>query len=88
MLAVLVGAFVAIPGAQADPIVIQARPVLLHSFDPSVTRVGRLEYRGGLQIASPDERFGGLSGLLVSADGRSLTAISDRGYWIQAKLVY
>jgi hypothetical protein len=88
MLAVLVGAFVAIPGAQADSIVIQARPVLLHSFDPSVTRVGRLEYRGGLQIASPDERFGGLSGLLVSVDGRSLTALSDRGYWIQAKLVY
>jgi hypothetical protein len=88
MLAVLVGAFVTILGAQADPIVVQARPVLLHSFNPSLTRVGRLEYRGGLQIASPDERFGGLSGLLVSADGRRLTAISDRGYWIEAKLVY
>jgi hypothetical protein len=50
--------------------------------------VGRLTYRGGLHIASSDERFGGLSGLLVSANGRRLTAISDRGYWFEAKLVY
>jgi hypothetical protein len=88
MLAVLVGVFVAIAGAQADPIVVQAKPVPLQSFNPSLARVGRLEYRGGLQISSSDERFGGLSGLLVSADGRRLTAISDRGYWVDAKLVY
>ena len=50
--------------------------------------MGRLEYRGGLQLSSADTRFGGLSGLLVSADGRHLTAISDRGYWFEAALVY
>jgi hypothetical protein len=75
-------------GAHADAIAVQAKPVLLHSFDPSITRVGRLEYRGGLQLSSIDTRFGGLSGLLVSANGRYLTAISDRGYWIEAGLVY
>ncbi|MGE5441709.1 MAG: esterase-like activity of phytase family protein [Bacteroidota bacterium] len=85
MLAV-VTAFAA--GARAEAIVVRAKPVLLHSFDPSVMRVGRLEYRGGLQLSSADTRFGGLSGLLVSADGRYLTAISDRGYWFEAGLVY
>jgi hypothetical protein len=88
MLGVLIGVFVAIAGAQADPIVVQAKPVPLQSFNPSLARVGRLEYRGGLQLSSSDKRFGGLSGLLVSADGRRLTAISDRGYWLEAGLLY
>jgi hypothetical protein len=87
MLAVVI-AIVAVAGARADAIAVQAKPVLLHSFDPSITRVGRLEYRGGLQLSSTDPRFGGLSGLLVSANGRYFTAISDRGYWIEAGLVY
>jgi hypothetical protein len=39
MLAV-VTAFAA--GARAEAIVVRAKPVLLHSFDPSVMRVGRL----------------------------------------------
>jgi hypothetical protein len=76
MLAVVI-AIIAVAGAHADAIAVQAKPVLLHSFDPSITRVGRLEYRGGLQLSSTDTRFGGLSGLLVSANGRYLTAISD-----------
>jgi hypothetical protein len=87
MLAVVI-AIVAVAGAHADAIAVRAKPLLLHSFDPSITRVGRLEYRGGLQLSSTDTRFGGLSGLLVSANGRYLTAISDRGYWIEAGLVY
>ena len=56
-------------GAHADAITVQAKPVRLHPFDPSITRVGRLEYRGSLQLSSADTRFGGLSGLLVSTDG-------------------
>ena len=74
--------------AGADPVLIQTKPVPLDAFDPAIRRVGRLEYRGGLQLSSSDNRFGGLSGLLVSADGQRLTAISDRGYWIGAVLRY
>ncbi len=47
-------ALVPVAGVQADDIVIEAKPVLLNSFDPSLTRVGRLEYRGGLQLSSSD----------------------------------
>ena len=85
---VMPAALVAVAGAQADDIVIEAKPVLLNSFDPSLTRVGRLEYCGGLQLSSSDPLFGGLSGLLVSADGRRLTAVSDRGYRMRSVLLY
>src|SRR5512147_2442740 len=86
--AVMLVAVLAPAAGADDAITVQATPVRLHPFDPSITRVGRLEYRGGLQLSSADTRFGGLSGLLVSADGRHLTAISDRGYWFEAGLVY
>jgi hypothetical protein len=84
----LVAVVALVAGVHAEAIAVRAKPVPLNSFDPSVTRVGRLDYRGGLKLTSADTRFGGLSGLLVSADGRHLTAISDRGYWIEAGLVY
>jgi hypothetical protein len=40
---------------------------------------GALEFRAGFILAGGDPRFGGLSGLWVSADGRRLIAASDRG---------
>lgn len=38
-------------------------------------------------IESPDERFGGLSGLEVLDDGRRMVAVSDRGTWVTADLI-
>jgi hypothetical protein len=38
------------------------------------------------QLRSDDRRFGGLSGLSVTRDGR-LYAVSDRGYWMSATMV-
>ena len=51
-------------------------------------RYGRLEFRGGLTMTSPDARFGGFSGLIVSPDGRRLMAVSDEGYWLSASIKY
>jgi len=34
-----------------------------------------LRFRGGLDLRSRDSRFGGLSGLAISADGARLTAL-------------
>jgi len=53
-----------------------------------IDRVGRLIYRGGLRLASPDPRFGGWSGLVVSADGRRLLSQSDDAHWFRADIVY
>ena len=59
----------------------------LHGLDPNHQTIGSLQYRGGLELTSSDSRFGGLSALLLSKDGTRLTAISDRGHWITARLI-
>lgn len=51
-------------------------------------RVGRLRFRGGLVLRSPDAAFGGFSGLEISPDGRQLLMVSDAGAWLKAKLNY
>lgn len=54
---------------------------------PDMEGVGKLRYRGGIELASEDPRFGGLSGLYVDGDGR-LLAVSDQGEWFAARLVH
>lgn len=70
------------------PIAVTARPVPLNSQDDSITAAGRLRYRGGLALTSDQPHFGGLSGLIVSADGTRFTAVSDMGYWLSGTLGY
>jgi len=72
------------PGA--GPILIEAEKVALYPDAPERLDVGALEYRGGLVLTSPDDRFGGLSALEVE-DGR-LLAISDSAYWLTAHLEF
>jgi hypothetical protein len=48
-------------------------------------RVGRLRFRGGLELNSEQGVFGGLSGMEVLEDER-LIAISDNGDWFEARL--
>lgn len=50
--------------------------------------VGKLIYRGGVALTSPDPAFGGYSGLLVSEDRTRLLAVSDRGQWLEAAIEY
>jgi len=76
------------PLARPEPIRVQAVRVGLSPQRPAVERVGALVYRGGLMLSSPDRRFGGFSGLLVSKDGSRLRAVSDEGSWLEARLVY
>ena len=78
---------VALPAA-AEPLALRARAVPLHAEDPERARVGALRYRGGIELTSPDARFGGLSGLLVSEDSGRMTAVTDRGHWVTARLLY
>jgi hypothetical protein len=73
--------------AQADTaegIAVMATPIPLNPRDPSQTAVGRLRYMGGLHLTSPDERFGGLSGLRWHAG--KLYAVSDQGDFFRLTL--
>ena len=71
-----------------DVLPLHHQPVALHPEDGTVDTVGRLRYRGGLDITSDDRRFGGLSGLAVGGDGTTLVAVGDSGHWITARLRY
>lgn len=76
------------PPSWAAPIEVKATPVALNGDDLQQTTVGKLKYRGGLMLTSPDGNFGGLSDLRVSRDGRRLIAVGDKGIRIAATLVY
>ncbi|MBT3170934.1 MAG: esterase-like activity of phytase family protein [Rhodospirillaceae bacterium] len=80
--------FCAAADARADEINISAARVPLNYENHAQRQIGRLEYRGGLSLGSSDARFGGLSSLLVSADGKQMLAASDRGSWFSAELLY
>jgi len=73
--------------AAADPIEISATPI--SSFSPAgETSFGPFEWRGGLELSSTEEKFGGLSGLTLSADCTGLLAVSDAGRWFRGRLAY
>lgn len=59
---------------------VQATPVAFG--DPAV---GRLRFRGGIELRSRDASFGGLSGLEVFDDGHFLSQ-SDDGTWFEGDL--
>lgn len=54
--------------------------------DLGVETLGALRFRGGVEIASADVAFGGLSDFEVLEDDR-IIAISDNGDWFEAQLV-
>ncbi len=73
------------------PLTIKAVPVPNQQFatrETEIKEVPSLYWRGGFKINSPHKRFGGLSGLEVSTDGRSLLAIGDKGLWFTGRLNY
>jgi hypothetical protein len=77
------------PPTSIESIDIDARPILhFERSRPDVKRFGQLEFRGGLVLGSPSPNFGGWSGLVMEADGKSLLAISDVGSWMTADIVY
>jgi hypothetical protein len=77
-----------LPASAADAIEVRARPVALNPEDPDQQTVGGLHYLGGLHLRSPDRRFSELSALHLGRDGHSVVALSDRGYWVTARLVH
>lgn len=63
-------------------------PVELRSADPTDKRIGKLIYRGGVSVVPKDDRFGGLSGFRIAADGSHFVSVSDTGNWTTGALTY
>ncbi len=87
-IAVLVALVPVVGTVRAEPLDLAAQPVQLHAEDSRVTTIGALRYLGGLQLRSSNPAFGGLSGVDISADGRTIRFVSDTGTWVQAGLRY
>jgi hypothetical protein len=77
-----------LPGAglQAGDLELRATPVPLDPLDPARTRLEQLVFRGGLELVAGDPSFGGWSGMVVDPEGRQIRAVSDQGYWLEARL--
>jgi hypothetical protein len=89
LLAVAVGP--SAPFAQSfppGPIRVDATPISSFSrAEPDRRRFGQLEFRGGLALTSNSDRFGGISGFRIDADGRNFLAITDRAFWLRGRIV-
>lgn len=69
---------------RAEPLTVRTAVLELNPTTPSETRLGRLDYLGGLILASEGGGgFGGYSGIAVDADGAGLWAIADTGHWLR-----
>lgn len=95
----LTAALVSVGISIALPINIEAagRPALVKvksiPFSFSVlnrgrTEFGKLKWRGGIELLSPHEDFGGLSGIAVETDGSKFIAVSDTGTWVTGNIHY
>jgi hypothetical protein len=74
---------------KVTPITVSAQPIDSYQRGLGDTkRFGRLEFRGGLTMTSPDTRFGGLSGFTIAPDGRRFLAVSDEGNWLSGEITY
>lgn len=72
----------------AEPVAVTAHLIDRFAIGSDQTVFGAVEFVGGLDLVARDRRFAGLSGIDVSADGRTAYLVSDRGFMITADLVY
>ncbi|MBO6781699.1 MAG: esterase-like activity of phytase family protein [Alphaproteobacteria bacterium] len=72
----------------ADPAWSQSREVDLHKGIAGQNRVGRLFWRGGVELNFRNSRFGGVSAMQVELGGRTAYLITDRGDLAEVTLEY
>jgi hypothetical protein len=73
--------------SQADGLpVVRTSHITLEGGPADLALLGPLAFEAGLALGAADPRFGGLSGLWLSADGARLIAVSDHGTLWRATL--
>ena len=82
------GSFLHAAAAQtaSNDLLVELAPIEVDPKHPERKNFGALTLLGAFHLQSKDKRFGGLSGLSVGKDGK-LYAVSDRGYWLSARMV-
>ena len=68
---------------------LETRPVeAFDRRDPARREFGALVFRGGIELLSNYQGFGGISAIRVNADGKGFLAVSDRGRWFRGRIAY
>lgn len=75
-------------GAEAQPVSVTAEPIGSFQRLSSSGDFEPFSWRGGLTLVSQSQDFGGFSGLVLGLNCEDMLAVSDRGNWLQARLVY
>jgi hypothetical protein len=70
---------------QAPSDLVRLRPFEIESKETPRTEFDELKLLSAFELRSRHPHFGGISGLSIGADGR-LYAVSDRGYWLSARM--
>lgn len=83
-----IGLLLLATGAEAQPVAISTEPIGFFQRLSSSGEFGSLSWRGGLTLVSEAAEFGGFSGLVLSGNCEDMLAVSDRGNWLQARLLY
>lgn len=77
------------PGAPTESVRIEVRNYPFESFAVGASdraRFGALTFRGGVELQSSHEAFGGFSGLWRSPEGGAIVAVTDAAQWLTATL--
>ncbi|MEN6541174.1 esterase-like activity of phytase family protein [Parvibaculum sp.] len=74
--------------AQPEQIDLSSQPVHWNPESRGDIAAGELEWAGEIELKSTHKRFGGWSGLAISADGSTLLAVSDEAMWLTGQLLY
>lgn len=74
--------------AASEDIEVSTSSLLWNPEDRAEITTGKLTWAGGIEISSPNDNFGGWSGLAVSPDGAAMLSVSDKGQWLTAILLY
>jgi len=77
------------PAAGPARIDIRSKPIEhFEARDPARKRFGALEFRGGLELSSPNREFGGLSAIRMTPDGTNFIAVTDKAHWVRGRVLY
>jgi hypothetical protein len=78
----------ALAPAHAVDVTVTAAPVTSFKGAAIDMPVDRLIFRGGVALSSPDDTFGGLSGLTMTGPDNQVAFVTDRGNFVSGQLAY
>jgi hypothetical protein len=72
----------------ATPALADAKEIKLHQGLGEQNRVGKLFWRGGVELNFEDSRFGGVSAMQIERGGRTAYLMTDQGHLAEVTLEY